>query len=119
MRKHSLYDFDTDTQALYLLQISDEWVETCERMQKIIHERPYNCPITRRPFLILTSRKEKCVSNRQLLDYSKRIGPTGTVVQMSFTSHDCISSREPEKVYEAISYVLAWLKGNIDTFIIP
>lgn len=119
MRKHSMYNFDTNTQTLYSLRIADDWVAACERMHKIIQERDMRHPITRKPFLVLASRNAKCLSSAQLMEYSKRIGPTRTVVQMNFGSHDCISSYDQEKVDEAISYVLTWLKGNVGSSTVP
>lgn len=119
LRKHSLYNFNTNTQALYSLRVADDWVKSCERMHQTIQDRQYSMPITRKPFLILASRNEKCMASAALMEYSKRIGPSRTIIQMSFAAHDCISSRDREKVDEAVSYVMSWLKGNVEPGNIP
>jgi hypothetical protein len=119
LRKHAVYSFDTDTQSLYCLRVADDWMAACARMHRAVQERSMCAPITRKPFLVLASRTAQCLTSAQLMEYSKRIGPCRTVVQMSFANHDCVSSYDREKVDEAIGYVKTWLKANIGFCTVP
>lgn len=112
-RYHSLCEYDTNTKALYNLNITIGWSKTIRIAHQAILHTPFDDPVTKKPYLLLSSKHDKIVNDYDLIKFSERMGPSRTFIQLQYAEHDIFASFEKDKVDEAISYVLSWLKTNI------
>jgi len=114
MRVHSFYDFDPRIQTLYQLNITAGWMAAATKVHNEIQNCPFIKPYTQKPFLVLTSRHDKCLKDDEIMDFSRRIGPRKSLIQMEWAEHDVIGSYDRNKVIEAMNYITAWLTSSIE-----
>ena len=72
-------------------------------------------PYTHAPFLVMSSRQDRYISDRKLLRLSNKIGPMGTLLQIQHAEHDLLCSFDMEKTRECIDYMTSWLKNNFES----
>lgn len=67
-------------------------------------------PVTLKPFLVIVSHNDEVLDGDDTLLRAHAIGPSRTLVELTYASHDVFASQERETVDAALGYLRTWLQ---------
>eukprot|EP00613_Pedinella_sp_CCMP2098_P026358 CAMPEP_0171700204 /NCGR_PEP_ID=MMETSP0991-20121206/10404_1 /TAXON_ID=483369 /ORGANISM="non described non described, Strain CCMP2098" /LENGTH=504 /DNA_ID=CAMNT_0012289397 /DNA_START=73 /DNA_END=1588 /DNA_ORIENTATION=+ len=106
------HQFDPDTQPLYKVEVTNEWVAAVTQAQGDLRERLQKGFLTLKPMCVLASAHDDILAKSEMAKLTAGVSPQRTLVELQWASHDVVASSTKEKSDEAISYVLAFLVSN-------
>jgi len=69
-------------------------------------------PITLEPFLVLTSKGDDVLHGDEMLRAAHAIGPSRTLLELTYARHDVFCSHDAHGVDAAVEYLRTWLVAN-------
>jgi len=69
--------------------------------------------ITRKPFVVFTSKGDDILDGDATAEQAHAIGPSRTLVQLSYARHDVFTSADASVVQGALAYLDTWLKSIV------
>jgi alpha-beta hydrolase superfamily lysophospholipase len=69
-------------------------------------------PVTHKPFLVLASKDDDVLDGTEMLRAAHAIGPSRSLLELTYARHDVFASSDRETVDAAVAYLRAWLMAH-------
>jgi len=110
LQLYSQYQFDPSCRPLYQVPVTIGYCTGINRVHADLRRRSAaGVPVTRKPFLVLTSKGDDVLNGDETMQHAHAIGPSRTLIELMYARHDVFVSAEPEIVTAAITYLRTWL----------
>jgi len=107
---HSQYAFDPRCRPLYNLPVTVGYCIGINRVHsKLRRVNREGIAITKKPFLVLTSKGDDVLNGDQTMACAHAIGPSRTLVSLTYARHDVFISAEKQVTLSALAHVGTWL----------